>query len=50
MTVPPATELEGDGETIAIPEAAGVGDVDPSLLQDIDFDDGVSWLIAWVYS
>lgn len=38
-----ATEIEGDGENFPLPAGADVGDVDPDTLQDIDFDDGISF-------
>lgn len=39
-----AAEVQGDStEPSKIPLAADLGDVDPSTLQEIDFDDGKSF-------
>jgi hypothetical protein len=37
---PSASEIEGEGAPIDVPAGAHLEDVDPNVLQDIDFDDG----------
>ena len=35
-----ATEIEGESESLPVPAGAQLADVDPTLLPDIDFDNG----------